>query len=248
MRRVISTVLVVVCVVAWSGPGVRAKGVPVIDPVNLVENASIAVSDASNVIQQVKTVQKQIKMLKKMKKNLKKLRLGDLREMKQSFRDLKRMYRQGRQISTEWGNIAEDFEQTYEGYSGEEGEEAYQQKREKWEKQTDQSIKSAMKTHGVISEQEDRKRSLDRLIEASNQSEGALQALQAGNRISGILVKQLQELTGIIAADSRAKLSYLKEKHEKQKAQRKMNEHQLMEGYGERGDYEEPPNEWPSFK
>jgi P-type conjugative transfer protein TrbJ len=247
MKRVFASLFAVLIVVA-SATVVRGAGIPVVDPVNLVENASIAVSDASNVVQQVKTVQKQIQMLKKMKKNLKKLRVGDLQQMERSFRDLKRMYRQGRQISTEWGSIADDFEETYSGYSGGDGGEKYREKRREWEKQTDEAIKSAMRSHGVISEQKDREESLKKLINASSQAEGALQALQAGNRISGVLVKQLQELTSIIAADSRAKLSYLKEKHEKQKAQREMSEYQLMEGYGERGDYEQPSDEWPSFK
>lgn len=247
--RTICAVGVCVFVVVGNGRNARAGGMPVVDPINLVENAMSAVADVESAIQQVMTVKRQLEQLKQMKKDLEQLKVGDLRELQQSFRTLQSVYRRGKQISMRWKRIGEQYDERYESYDPKKDDrQTYYKKRRQWEQQTDQSIRSAMKTHGVVEEFESREKALQELVDKSDNAEGTLAAIQAGNRITALMARQLQELTGVIVADSRARLSHIKEQQEKRKASRKRRKKKLMEGYGESKSYEEPPARWPRIE
>jgi P-type conjugative transfer protein TrbJ len=250
MERLNVVVAVGMCVCLVAAPiGNARAGLPVVDPTNLVENATTATSQVKNAVQQAKTVKKQIEQLKQLKKDLEQLRAGDLKELEESFRQLKKAYEEGKQISMEWKRIGEQFDETYESFDPEKhDQETYYEKRREWQKQTDRAMRSAMKSHGVVEEFEGREEALEELVEKSDDAEGTLAAIQAGNRIAALVARQLQELNGLIVADSRARLSHMKERQEQEKAEGRKRKQQIMKGYGEESSYEKPEGELPEIQ
>ena len=219
------------------------------DPTNLIQNTSTALSEVDGVVNQIQQLAHELKQIEMMKKNLEKLSPDELGQLQADFRQLASLYDQARHIGMQWGQIGQQFDSLYEDYDPEaDGLQGYERKRKKWEEQTEDSIRAAMIAHGVIDDYGGREADIDDLVDASDDADGALAAIQAGNRISAELVKQMMELTKIIVADSRAKLSFMKQKQMNDKASRARRHDQVMRDYNESEGYEQPPNQFPEIK
>lgn len=235
----------------WLMSSTAAAQMVVSDPTNLVQNTLSVASEAEGVLKQIKQIKNQIDQIKMMKRNLEQLSPQTLGELQASFRELSDLYRQAKHIGMKWDQIDQQFDSLYEDYDPEEeGREGYQRKRKRWEEQTEDAIRAAMIAHGVMEDFGGKEADLDALVEASDSAEGALAAIQAGNRISAVMARQMMELTKIVISDSRAKLSYMKEKQAAEKASRERNQYDMLKGYGERedSDVDEPENEFPEIK
>lgn len=111
----------------------------------------------------------------------------------------------------DYRNILEQFEVVYGGW------EAYQQDTSYdyiartywWQEQTRLSIRDAMRSQGLVADIEEDRINLEGMVASSDGSIGALQALQAGNSISGLMVEQLLGLRQIIASSNRQQSTYL---------------------------------------
>ena len=204
------------------------------DPANLVQNTMSQVAEARAVIEQIKTVQNQIEQIEQMKRDLEQLSPEQLADLEESFRRLEDLYRQGEQISMEWGQIGSQFDSTYEDYDPEQHDgQEYQERVARWQKQTDASIRTAMMSHGVVTQYDQRGDDLEALVRASDSATGTLAAIQAGNRISALMMRQMMELTEIIAADSRARLSHMKERQMRDRQDNERRRHYMSDGWGE---------------
>lgn len=204
------------------------------DPTNLIQNTTSAFAEVQAVVNQVMEIQNQIKQLEWLAKDLKRLSASDWATLQSSYYRLESAYRQGKYISMRWGQIADEYDDHFEAYDPavHDGQ-TYQQKRRKWNDQTDDAIRGAMVSHGVVDAYEARAEDLGSVVQASNSAEGTLAAIQAGNQISAMILKQLMELTELIVADSRARLSHIKEQSLVEDAQQKQKSHSIMRGYGE---------------
>ena len=221
----------------------------VTDPTNLVQNTTSAIADADAVINQISQIKNQIDQIKMMKRNLEKLSPESLSDLREAYAELEQLYDQAKHIGMKWGQIDDQFDALYEDYDPkEDGSEGYRAKRKAWEEQTEESIRAAMIAHGVMDDFGGREADLDALVKASDSAEGSLAALQAGNRITAVLTKQMMELTKIVVADSRAKLSHIKEQQASAKASRKHKQYNMMKGYGEREEGETPENKLPEIR
>lgn len=247
MRRLVQ-VCVAVGLVCGS-VGAAAAQMVVQDPSNLVQNTMSTVKEGKSLMKQIKELKKTIEILKQMKKDLEQLNPGNLKDLDRTFRELQNLYNQGKQLSMKWGRIGRQFNDMYEKYDAStEDKQSYREKRKKWEEQTDRAVRSAMKSHVVISQHSDRKEAIEDLVDASDGAEGTLAAIQAGNRICALLAKQLQELNELIVADSRARMSYIQERRMKQNAAQSDRKQNMLEGYGESESYEKPESEWPTIE
>lgn len=233
-----------------TGPRPASAQMVVSDPTNLVQNTATALAQVDEVVNQIIEIRNQIQQIEMMAKDLERLSVRDWQSLRSSYYRLDASYRRAKYISMRWGQIASQYDAHYEAFDPEvhDGED-YQHKREKWAQQTDDAVRTAMVSHGVVDAYGDRSASLDRLVEASNASQGTLAALQAGNQISAMILRQLMELSELIVADSRARLSHIKEQQMAGAASRKQGDHSLMRGYGEKDvQGPRPPSALPKVK
>jgi P-type conjugative transfer protein TrbJ len=248
---IVSGCLTVLFVVAgaWDADGEAAAQMVVSDPTNLVQNTASQMAEAEQVVQQAQEIQNQLQQLEQMRKDLEKLDASSLEDLNRSFRKLEELYERGRQISMKYQQIEDQFEAFYEEFDPEEDDvDSYRDKRDKWEKQTDEAVFTAMRTHGVVDRYEWRRKDLSEDLSRSGDADGTLAAIQAGNRIAGVLARQMMELTQIIVADSRARLSYIKEQKMQEEQERRRRQKQMLEGWGERSDSPTFDDELPEIR
>jgi P-type conjugative transfer protein TrbJ len=219
------------------------------DPSNLVQNTASYMAEAEQVAQQAREIQNQLQQLAQMRKDLEKLDASSLEDLNRSFRKIEELYERGRQISMKYQQIEQQFEAFYEEFDPDEDDvESYRDKRAKWEKQTDEAVRTAMRSHGVVDRYDWRREDLSEDLSRSGDADGTLAAIQAGNRVAGVMAKQMMELTQIIVADSRARLSYIKEQKMQEEQERRRRRKQMLDGWGERSDSPNYDDELPEVK
>lgn len=221
----------------------------VFDAAGLAEAAADALKQAQLIINTADQIEYTLAQIELMQKNLNKLSVSDWRSLQSTYYQLQGAYYQAKYIGMRWERIADQYDRLYEKYDPKihDGK-TYQAKRKAWAAQTDDSIKNAMQTHGVVENYDERDVSLSKMLEASQDAPGILAAVQAGNEISAVIARQLMELTKIIVADSRARLSYLKEQQMVEDASRTQKTHTLMRGYGEGEPAAPVSSDIPRFK
>ncbi|GEM_PF-5109974 len=192
------------------------------DAAMLAAQISTQVQVAAGVYQQIQNVKNTAEQLKFAVKNAQQLDPTQIAQLQGAYYNLDAVYRQSRGLGMQWGGIAAKYDKKYEAYDPKIHNEAtYEKKRKEWASETDDSIRAAMLSHGVISSYKKRYADIDAMLAASRGATGQLQAIQAATEISGILAKQLTELTQLIVVDSRARMTFLKEKIAKEEAAKK---------------------------
>lgn len=249
-RPTMLVALLVVALCCTTRARTASAQVVVSDPTNLIQNTATAIAQVDEVINQVLEIRNQVRQIEYMARDLERLSVRDWASLKSSYYQLQSTYQRAKYISLRWGQIAGEYTRHYEAFDPKVHDgKTYEAKREQWASQTDDAIRTAMVSHGVVEGYEARSTSLDQLVEASNASDGTLAVLQAGNQISAMILRQLMELSQLIVADSRARLSYLKEQQLAEDASRKQSSHSLMRGYGEKEDQApRTPNALPTIK
>ena len=203
------------------------------DPAILAQNVTKVVNQGKQIYQQAQEIQNQITQIQLMRRDLESLTSGDWATLQESFRRLDALYAQAEQLSMNWASVASEYDQMYQSYDpSRHGPEDYDAFRDRWQTQTDQAIRSAMVSHGVVEEFEGRNASLESLLDASDSAQGTLAALQAGNQMAAILSRQMMELNEVIVADSRARLSYLREEQARREAGEARARDRMMRDYG----------------
>lgn len=221
----------------------------VFDAGNLAQNVKSTIAQVEQVYNTAKQVEYTLNQIEMMERNLNKLSVEDWRSLRSSYYQLQGAYYQAKYISMRWERIADQYDRLYEKYDPKVHDgKTYQAKRQKWAEQTDDSIRNAMQIHGVVENYDERDIALSKMLQASQDAPGILAAVQAGNEISAVIARQMMELTKIIVADSRARLSYLKEQQMVEDASRKQKTHTLMRGYGESEESAPVSSDIPRFK
>lgn len=107
----------------------------------------------------------------------------------------------------QWDAIYQDFG-AYNGMSGTD----YANQAQQINKATQQQIYDAMRAQGLISGIPGDAANLQQLMNASQSSQGALAAAQAGNQISGIMAQQIMRLQQMMSQSNQAQLTYYEQK------------------------------------
>lgn len=126
-----------------------------------------------------------------------------------SYDDIRRkisMFRtKARSIGYTYDRIRKEMEKVY-GAKGD-----FKKRYQSWQKQTDESIKDAMVSHGVLLNSKQNIDDINAILKSNRLARAEKANLQALAEINAIQSRQLDLLTEIIATDSRAKQSALME-------------------------------------
>jgi P-type conjugative transfer protein TrbJ len=225
------------------------------DPTNFAQNliqAKAAVDQleqAGKMLDQDRALNRKAGAIKKnTKKIIEGMTPGELAELRDYLDQVGRFYDQSRGLSYTYGDIVEEYDRVYTDFEpAAYGSEDYEKLQKQWEGQTDHALRQAFEAHGYGGEEsvKERMRRLEKLIDKSDSTEGVLAAIQLGNRLQAELVAQVAQLTQLLTADSRARLSHLAETKAEQKNSR-TRQRDLMKGLGEAKDRE--LREYPGFK
>jgi P-type conjugative transfer protein TrbJ len=193
------------------------------DPINLVENALSAAAEVEQLFQAMDRVEYQIRSTQRFIDKLEGYKFTDIRGF---LRDLRSFRNRARSIGYGYKNIVNQFERTY----GKDGR--LNRKFSAWKKQSDDSIKDAMISQGLLEKSEGHMADLDKVNQAKSKSEGEAETLHAISEVNTIQSKQLADLTQIVATDARARQSVVMEERLKQQDQ-KDYENRLMHDFND---------------
>jgi P-type conjugative transfer protein TrbJ len=197
-------------------------GIPVIDPANLVQNAASVFKQIEEIVILEREIAHRVAAAKRLAYRLGKWKsglgnIGDIISQINSFRG------RSRSIGYSYAGIAKDFDAVY-GSSG-----SYQKNFEAWQKQSDDSIKEAMVAQGLIERSKIHMADLDYIITEKRNDGDQAATLQAIGEINAIQSRQLNDLSQMIATDSRAKQSVAMEKRSKEKELKSYETHLMKD-------------------
>lgn len=189
----------------------QLNGFIVNDPANLFQNALSAATEIENLFQTMERIEYQIKSTERFISKIDGYKFTDIRSF---LREMRSFRNRARTIGYGYKNIVNQFEGTY-GQNG-----RLNRKFSAWKKQSDDSIKDAMVSQGLLEKSEQHMADLDKVSKAKAQSEGEAETLHAISEVNTIQSKQLADLTQIVATDARARQSVVMEERLKQQEQK----------------------------
>jgi P-type conjugative transfer protein TrbJ len=149
-------------------------------------------------------------MIEYWKKNLMNLNFTSLDEVAATMGKLQTIVDQSLGLGYKLEGMGTEFTTLYGEFGGEAvSSEVYHKQYKAWLKQTRDGVQNAFEAQGIVMTNPDHKAAIENLIKQSQSAEGTLQALQAANQISGVIISQLNELKTLTAANGQALSSYL---------------------------------------
>lgn len=196
--------------------------IPVTDYGNLMQNLMSYVQHINNAINTYKSVSNQLTQLKNEYNNLKKFDLNYIKKLGKSLNDMADANKQVRGIVFDTQKAAAQFDAAYpsaaaSGVSGAQ----FSSRLALWNASSKNAIVDAVKAQGIVKNVSDDTVAMNALVTASQSSDGALSAMQAGNQIAALQVKQTMQLETIMAQSQRAQTAYIAEQNARQEAARK---------------------------
>jgi len=177
----------------------------VFDPSNYAQNVMSASRALEQINNQIKALQNQAQMLLNQTQNLQRLDYSSLTQLQDNFSKTRELLNKAQNISLNVEAIDEQFRTLY----GEQNSSATDKKliedaRTSWRNSV-AGIEDSMRMQAqVASNMQSSTQEMERLIDNSQASQGALQALQAGNQMLGVLGQQLSDLIAISIAANRS--------------------------------------------
>lgn len=168
-----------------------------------------------NEIRQLEMMQKrvayEIAAAKRMTKRLDQWKFRDFNSIHEMVRHINSFRARARSIGYTYDSIADEFESFY----GKKGS-SFKKDYKSWEKQSDDSIKDAMVSQGLMEKSKKHMDDLEEVIKEkrADQDQGA--TLQAIGEVNAIQSKQMADLSEMIATDARARQSVIMEERSKQ--------------------------------
>jgi P-type conjugative transfer protein TrbJ len=135
---------------------------------------------------------------------------GNMAQIQKSLADLQALQQQATGLTMDYRNFQKQYDSTYPDFSTYAGMSAseYAAQAEQLTQATQKQIYDAMWAQGLISGVPGDAENLQNLLKASQSSQGALAAAQAGNQISGLITQQMMRLQQMIAQSNQAQLAY----------------------------------------
>lgn len=200
-----------------------AAGLPVFDSINWLQNISMIVQQFQQIQITKNQIERELKAAKSVLSRMGKLNPDSVDSL---ARQIKQFRLGVRGIGYGYQNVSKQFDRLY-ATNGD-----FTKKLEAWQKQSDNSVKDAMSSHGLLQNSQENMKDLNEVLQAKRNSESEAEALQAMGEINAIQSRQLADLSQMIASDSRAKQSVLMEKRSLDKKQRAEAE-ELMKNFNE---------------
>lgn len=185
-------------------PG-RAQMV-VYDPSNYAQNVLQAARALQQINNQITGLQNQAQMLLNQTKNLTSLPSSSLQAIEQSLTRTKELINQAQRLTFDVNQIDHAFQRVYpQGYTGAtSSQQLVSDAHERWRNALAAHQDALRVQAGVVQNLDTTRTEIDALVSSSQSAVGALQAAQSGNQLIALQIKQLADLTAVIAAQSRA--------------------------------------------
>lgn len=207
---------------------IHAGGWPVFDAAGW----ALKIKTLYREIQQLRIMQQrvayEVAAAKRMAERFQKWKFKDFNSIDEMIRHINSFRSRARSIGYTYDGIADQFDSFY----GKRG--SYKKDYQAWEKQSDDSVKDAMVSQGLMEKSKKHMDDLNEIIKEkrADQDQGA--TLQAIGEINAIQSKQLADLSEIVATDARAKQSVVMEERSKQKELEDYEAH-LMKDFNKHG-------------
>jgi type IV secretion system protein TrbJ len=200
-------------------PTTAMAGMVVYDPTNWAQNVLQAIralqaniNDITKIANQIQQITNQVTQITQGAKNLMNLPFTLQSAFQSQIMSLQNVLAATKGLVMDYSSLDATFNAIYNpagaGY-GAYTESNFQTERNLWIKQTIDAANDAMRAQGLVADLDNDRISLDNLLTASQTAPGALQASQAANQISGLMVTQLMRLQTIFTDSYRAQSSYV---------------------------------------
>jgi len=184
-----------------------AYAIPVFDATNYSQNILQAARALEQIRNQITSLQNQTQSLLNDARNLTKLPKSVMSEVDKSVQATQQLLKEAQRIAYDVKNVDKAFKQRY-GQKSLSASDAglVSQARGRWADSVG-GFQDALRVQaGIVGALEVTRAQAKNLISSSQGSVGALQAAQAGNQLMALQLKQLIDLTALLAANGRAQI------------------------------------------
>lgn len=196
-----------VAIIALCVSGASSLGQALVyDPSNYAQNVLQAARALEQINHQITGLQNQAQMLVNQARNLTNLPHSVQQSIQQSLTQTQKLLSQAQRLTYSIDQIDRTFARLYpEAYSASTSSQQFVgDAKERWQN-SQAAFQDLLRVQaGVVQSLATTRSETDALISASQSAVGALQAAQAGNQLTALQIKQLADLTALIAAQSRA--------------------------------------------
>ena len=202
MLRLSGAALIALCLSGAPGLGQTI----VYDPSNYAQNVLQAARALEQISHQITSLQNQAQMLVNQTRNLTNLPYSSQQSIGQSFTQTQQLLSQAQRLAYNIDQIDHAFQRLYpNAYStSTSSQQLTGDAKERWQNSQAAFQDSLRVQAGVVQSLATTRSEIDALVSASQSAVGALQAAQAGNQLTALQIKQLADLTALIAAQARA--------------------------------------------
>ena len=206
MKKII-TILILSAFLVVSGPAPKAAALIVYDPTNYAANIQTSLKQVESVINEIKMLENQAKQL---------LSLGQIPELQQlskTFQDLMKIRGEVTSLINSYGQFQSEWDSVFKDFGAISGMSAteWATQAQKMVNESNKTLFDSVKAQTSVQQIESDAQALTALQSASQNAQGVLQAMQAGNQIGATTAQQLMRLQSIMAASNTAQATYYRE-------------------------------------
>jgi P-type conjugative transfer protein TrbJ len=206
----------------------------VYDPANHIQNLLTAARELQQVNNEIQGLENQATMLINQAKNLASLPYSSLAQLDQSISQTQQLLSQAQRIAYSVTTIDQAFTETYpQSYpSSTSNEQLETDAQTRWANSLVGFQDAMVVQAGAVQNLATTRSQIDALVSSSQSASGALQAAQSGNQLVALQIKQLADLTAVMASIARAQsLDGAGNIESQEQAQQQLNNF-LSEGQG----------------
>ncbi len=212
------------------------SGIPVFDYSSFIQTGITLMNQIEEMERTAKRIEYEINAAKRLAAKLKKYKISNLKDIASQIQQFRT---RTRSIGYTYESISNQFEKLYGKSNG------FSKNYKAWQKQSDDSLKDAMVSQGLMEKSQKNMDDLDKIVEEKRKSKGDAETLQAIGEINAIQSRQLADLSQIVASDARAHNSVIMEKRAQQQEQKNYENH-LMKDFNKH-EKSHPLSHFPSL-
>ncbi|MCB1521184.1 MAG: P-type conjugative transfer protein TrbJ [Hyphomicrobiaceae bacterium] len=185
---------------------VAAQGLTVFDPLNYQENLLSSVRALEQINNQVRQLQSQALMIARMDQNLQRLGTSLAPDLQRTLSQIQARLREGQGLALRVQGAEDAYARLFprELSATLSGDDVLRAARTRWDEQYASLQRAALLQAEIADANGIDTRLLDDSMARSRSAAGALEAVQAGNELSALSVKQSLQLQSLLASQARA--------------------------------------------
>lgn len=175
---------------------------------------------AQSYSEQIRQTLNQVKMIDDQIKNTKALANGEWGNTFEQIERLNALARHGQSIAYSASNLTSEMDRRYKGYQNWQREITPQQYESHYQQLTQSMGDSAgaalMVANGIYHQRNETEILLNRIESRSQTATGRMEAIQAGNELSGQIIRQLQQISTLLSAQIQQTSTFIQAENEKE--------------------------------